>query len=53
MAKTPDLSVFYILDWNHSTNELIWHVIYGTTRDAYKLRLAINATTGEFMRDEK
>jgi hypothetical protein len=53
MAKTPDLSIFYILDWNRSTNELIWHVIYGKTRDDYKLRLAINASTGEFLRDEK
>ncbi len=53
IAKNPDLSIFYILDWNRSTNELIWHVIYGPTRDQYKLRLAINATTGEFMRDEK
>jgi hypothetical protein len=49
-ASTP---VIYICDWNHNTNELVWHVIYGTSRDAAKLTVAINASTGEFIRVEK
>lgn len=49
-AKTP---VFYICDWNHNTNQLIWHVIYGAARDSAKLTVAVNASTGEFIRVEK
>jgi len=49
-ASTP---VSYICDWNHNTNQLVWHVIYGTSRDAAKLTVAVNASTGEFIRVEK
>jgi hypothetical protein len=42
-----------VLDWNRQTNELIWHVIYGTDRMSAKLRVAVNASTGEFLRVEK
>ena len=52
MEKTPDTTVVYVCDWNHNTNELIWHVIYGT-REAPKLTVAVNASTGEFVRVEK
>jgi len=37
-----------VCDWNHNTNELVWHVIY-----TGKLRVAVNASTGEFIRVEK
>jgi hypothetical protein len=53
LAKSADTPVFYILDWNPSTNELTWHVIYGTNRDSAKLKVAVNATSGEFIRVEK
>ncbi len=53
LEKDPDTPVLYMLDWSHATNELIWHVIYGTSRDDAKLRVAVNATTGEFIRVEK
>ena len=53
LAKAPDTPVLYVLDWNHNTNELVWHVIYGTSRDDAKLRVAVNASTGEFIRVEK
>jgi len=49
-ATTP---VLYICDWNHNTNELTWHVIYGGSREAAKLTVAINASTGAFTRVEK
>ena len=48
LEKTPDGAVTYICDWNHNTNELVWHVIYGN-----KLRVAVNASTNEFIRVEK
>jgi hypothetical protein len=53
LEKEPDTPVSYVCDWNHNTNELIWHVIYGASRDNAKLRVAINASTGEFIRVEK
>ena len=49
-AATP---VIYVCDWNHNTNELTWHVIYGESRDRAKLTVAINASTGAFIRVEK
>jgi hypothetical protein len=53
LEKTPDTPVLYLLDWSSATNELIWHVIYGTSRDEAKLRVAVNASSGDFMRVEK
>lgn len=53
LEKEPDTPVSYICDWNHNTNELTWHVIYGASRDNAKLRVAVNASTGEFIRVEK
>ncbi len=52
LEKNPDLPVIYILDFNRS-NELVWHVIYGTDRDTAKLRIAVNASTGDYMHVEK
>jgi hypothetical protein len=53
LEKDPDTPILYVLDWSHATNELIWHVIYGNSRDDAKLRVAVNGTTGEFIRVEK
>lgn len=53
LEKAPDTPILYVLDWNRATNELIWHVIFGTSRDEAKLRIAVNATSGEFIRVEK
>jgi hypothetical protein len=53
LEKSPTTPVIYICDWNHNTNELIWHVIYGDSRDSAKLTVAINASTGAFIRVEK
>jgi hypothetical protein len=53
LEKDPSTPVIYVCDWNHNTNELVWHVIYGSTRDNAKLTVAVNASTGEFIRVEK
>jgi hypothetical protein len=53
LEKEPDTPVFYVLEWNRQENDLVWHVIYGTDRETAKLRVAVNATTGEFLRVEK
>jgi hypothetical protein len=53
IEKDPSTAVNYVCDWNHNTNELVWHVIYGASRETAKLTVAINASTGEFIRVEK
>jgi hypothetical protein len=53
LEKTPDTPIFYVLDWNRAKNQLIWHVIYGPDLDDAKLRVAVDATTGDFLRVEK
>jgi hypothetical protein len=53
LEKDPATRVTYICDWNHNTNELVWHVIYGPSRDSSKLTIAVNASTGDFIRAEK
>ena len=53
LEKAPDTPILYVLDWNRQTNELTWHVIYGTDAMSAKLRVAVNASSGEFLREEK
>ncbi|HEV2396527.1 MAG TPA: PepSY domain-containing protein [Candidatus Sulfotelmatobacter sp.] len=53
LEKSPDTPVTYVCDWNHNTNELVWHVIFGANRESAKLTVSINASTGEFIRVEK
>ena len=53
LEKDSKIPVIYICDWNHNTNELTWHVIYGGSREDAKLTVAINASTGAFIRVEK
>jgi hypothetical protein len=46
--KDPKQPVIFVLDWNPKGNELIWHVIYGTSRNDAKLAIAIDASSGLF-----
>jgi hypothetical protein len=50
--KDPKQPVFYVLDWSSKTNQLTWHVIYGSDRNDAKLTVAVDATTGAFQRIE-
>jgi hypothetical protein len=52
LEKDPNTPITYICDWNRNTNQLIWHVIYGTGRNDSKLTVAVDASTGEFIRVE-
>lgn len=52
-TKDPKQPVFFVLDWDGSKNQLVWHVIYGSSQEEAKLRIAVNASTGEFLRVEK
>jgi hypothetical protein len=53
LKENPKLPVFYVLDWDSRENLLIWHVIYGENRNDAKLRIAVNATTGAFIKKER
>jgi hypothetical protein len=53
LENNPDTPVLFVLDWNHQTNELLWHVIYGPDPETAKLRVAVDASTGKFSRVEK
>jgi hypothetical protein len=53
LQKNPDTPVLYLLDWSGPTSALVWHVFYGPSRDDAKLKVDVNATTGEFIGVEK
>jgi len=53
MEKAPDTPIQYVLDWDRSQNKLIWHIFYGPSRQEAKLSVAVDATTGDFLRVEK
>ncbi len=53
LEKAPDTPVLYLLDWSRPTSLLIWHVFYGSNREDAKLKVDVNASTGEFIRVEK
>jgi hypothetical protein len=53
LDKSPDTPIFYMVDWSRPASALIWHVIYGNSRDDAKLKVAVNASTGDFIRVEK
>lgn len=49
LAKDPTLPVQYRLEWSSRDNTAAWHVIYGQS----KLSVAVNATSGEYLRVDK
>ena len=51
--KDPKQPVIFVLSWDATKNQLIWHVLYGENPTEAKLRLEVDATTGEFLRVEK
>ena len=53
LEKDPTTPVIYVCEWNHNTNELVWLVIYGASRETARLTVAVNASTGLFIRAEK
>ncbi len=53
LKATPNLPVLYILDWNPRENQLVWHVLYGGTGMDTQLRVAVDASSGNYLRVEK
>ncbi len=53
LKQNANLPVSYLLDWSPRQNILTWHVIYGADPSEPKLKVAVNASTGDFERVEK
>jgi hypothetical protein len=53
LSKNPKLPVTFQLAWDSTKNQLVWHVLYGDNPTEATLRIAVDATTGAFMRVEK
>lgn len=51
--KDPKQPVTFLLSWDASKNQLVWHVLYGDNPSEAKLRIAVDATSGNFIRVEK
>jgi hypothetical protein len=48
----PKQPVIFTLDWDKHESKLLWHVMYGTGMTDAKLRIAVDASSGEFVRNE-
>ena len=53
LKKDPQQPVLYTLDWDAKNKELVWVVMYGTSRSDSKGVGVINASTGKFLRAGK
>jgi hypothetical protein len=51
--KDPKQPVTFLLLWDATRNQLVWHVLYGDNPSEAKLRIAVDATNGTFLRVEK
>jgi hypothetical protein len=51
--KDPKQPVIFVLSWDATSNQLVWHVLYGENPTEAKLRIAVDATSGAFLRVEK
>lgn len=51
LNAAADTPINYRLSWDRNTSKLIWHVTYGG--NVAKLRVEVDATSGDFIRIEK
>jgi hypothetical protein len=52
LEKDPKLGVSYLLDFDPSSSQLRWHVMYGGSGSSGKLTVLVDATSGKFLRKE-
>ncbi|MGH9648993.1 MAG: hypothetical protein ACRD3I_00820, partial [Terriglobales bacterium] len=53
LDKNADTPINYVLFWDPRKSELVWQVMYGTSPAEAKLTIAVNASTGVFLRVQK
>jgi hypothetical protein len=52
MKDDPKQPVRFVLNFDTKAHQLAWHVIYGNSTDDAKLRVAVDATSGAYLRTE-
>jgi len=52
MKEDPKQPVRFLLYFDNKAHQLAWHVIYGNSVDDAKLRVAVDATSGAYLRTE-
>lgn len=52
LEKDPKIGVSYLLDFDPSSSQLRWHVMYGGSGSSSKLTVLVDATSGKFLRKE-
>ncbi len=50
--KDADDPVVFVLDFDQRDGKLLWHVIFGDNPNNAKLRIAVDASTGQYLRTE-
>jgi len=53
LKKEPETPLKYMLFFDQTKGRLLWRVVYGGSVSDSKLRILVNATTGEFVAKEK
>jgi hypothetical protein len=52
LEKDANLGVSYLLDFDPTSNQLRWHVVYGGSGSSGRLTVMVDASTGDFLRRE-
>lgn len=53
LKKAPETPLKYMLFFDQTKGRLLWRVVYGGSVSDSKLRILVNATSGEFVAKEK
>jgi len=53
LKKNPDQPIIYSLDWDPKAKQLVWGIMYGSSRSDSKGVGVVDATTGKFLRAGK
>jgi hypothetical protein len=52
LENDPQQAVIYLLDFDATSHQLRWHVIFGDVESRAKLTVLVDASTGQFVRRE-
>lgn len=53
LKKNPDQPIIYSLDWDSKSKQLVWGIMYGSSKSDSKGVGVVDATTGKFLRAGK
>ena len=52
LEKDPKMGVSYLLDFDPSSTQLRWHVMYGSSGSSGRFTVMVDASSGKFLRKE-